>query len=523
MPGRRPANPTQARQNRLALIIALCAAAALGGLILIVVLHQPEPIDPNTGCLLGTDVPEAHTIVLIDQTDALSETELVYAKTVILREYMRLNLHDGFSIVGLRPLTSTLPEAKFFRCRVQTRDAVDPIYQNPRMVAQRFNKLVGAELTKVIDGLQDTAESDTSPIVETIDGLTGDVTFASTAIRRRLVIVSDMAQNTPRLTHYVPHGTEFTFGGLNGFVARHSLAGMQVHVHYVLRDKLSYIQRMDHERFWKEYFEASGAKDVQIGWGLKPLASTAADSIDPLPPRKPLGATGEPMVFGTPIPPSPAPPTPEPAPPSTQDSPPPAALSVTGTIAPDRSFMRYEVRWPQITADTDLRFDARRVLLVTLSEPGCYLTLPIQSALGKEKNAPLSAGLSVRRLVLHERSERSFAQDVAADLGAPVGSIDICEVVGARLGNTRTADSRYRAMRCGERGAFENIDEQTWARIAGVTSKASEHRLAIASGRPRKPEMDLMLLSTAVRDRTVCVAEAETSIESRVNRGLAWH
>jgi hypothetical protein len=199
----------------------------------------------------------------------------------------------------------------------------------------------------------------------------------------------------------------------------------------------------------------------------------------------------------------------------------PAAIHVTGVAyqnsTASRGYMRYRISWPQSTATEELMFDARRVLLLTLSgeKAGCYLTIPLSSDLSRDPaDEPRT-----RRLELYEKSERGFAQQLQTEVGAPVDSAEICEAVGARV-KARTPNLSYRAARCSGQD-FQAIDETDWKKIADATA-ASNIKLGVMKGHPQKPETDLELVKSGLRDGHLCSSAPDVPIEKKIMLGLRW-
>jgi len=263
----RPRSAEAIKERRTAFTILAASLLASVAMAAYVASNPNIPID-GQGCRQDMPIPEAHTIVLIDQTDNLSEVQIEYLRQLILIEYLRLGRFGKFSVVGLeseddsdRERNEQLPD--FSRCRVQSGLEADELIQNPRMVAENFSKLVGEGLSKLISGLSVQREARNSPILEEIDFLIMRPDFGPQS-NRRLVLVSDMLQHGPNsksVSFYRQTRDEW----MNKEVrARNSLVGMDVRVHLVDRDG----QCREQLDFWENYFAGSGANPPEFGWGL---------------------------------------------------------------------------------------------------------------------------------------------------------------------------------------------------------------------------------------------------------------
>jgi hypothetical protein len=92
--------------------------------------------------------------------------------------------------------------------------------------------------------------------------------FGPTTRDRRLVLVSDMAQNSRSVSEYAGPGS-----GLDPSAAARSeltrdLHGVSVRIHYVHRPELAAIQTAAQRDFWRQWFVGQGA-NVKLGWGLQ--------------------------------------------------------------------------------------------------------------------------------------------------------------------------------------------------------------------------------------------------------------
>lgn len=259
------------QEDRLAVGITAVAGIALAGIVAVMMsLDQPE-LDPVTGCQAGRIAPTAHTLVLVDQTDSFNANQLDYAKIAILAEYNRLRPGEMLSVVSVDSNPASRG-ADFSKCRLPQGAEVSDLIANPIEIEQTFQATVGKEMTAFIDGLRNRPQSSASPIMEVIAASLERADFSRGVDKRRLVLISDMAQASADVTHYnlPPEGTPATFSVREDI--RQSLArdmrGVDVRVHYVRRPALRRMQSPGHACFWSTYLKDQGAT-VQIGWGLE--------------------------------------------------------------------------------------------------------------------------------------------------------------------------------------------------------------------------------------------------------------
>lgn len=236
-------------------------------------------------------IPQAHTIVVIDQSRALSNEELRYVKAVIRREHRGLHEQDRLTVIGLRDSNDAIAYTTgtslyFTTCGALPVDEVSTIGSNPAIVDGPLEELMGGRL----NGLTSVPPGQWSPVMETIEGLSADPTFSSPFIARRLVLISGMVQNTQARSQHPRVAAGAPSKPSAARFVRAFLASVDVRVHYVFRGGLDATQTPDHEASWKNYFTVAGARSLQIGWGLPhdgtdqiaPISWSAVPMVAPL-------------------------------------------------------------------------------------------------------------------------------------------------------------------------------------------------------------------------------------------------
>jgi len=277
---RRPAprrwqNERRRSENTRALVIFALSLAAVIGMGTIAFVNRAPALDEGNGCVRGQLVPPGHTVVLIDQTDALGKRQIDYVKTLILLEYERLKPGERLTV---RPIDADPDsgEREFSRCRVRRGADVLGIGANPEMIEADFRRVVGNPLNNYLNSLANVPTAEASPILETIASVADSPDFGANVPERRLVVVSDMAQHSGQASQYGhPEGYALS-PAARDFLAR-NMHGVHVRVHYVRRPALAEMQSDAHRQFWTDWLKSEGA-DVQLGWGtqmVEPRADAA--------------------------------------------------------------------------------------------------------------------------------------------------------------------------------------------------------------------------------------------------------
>lgn len=272
-PRRRPSDRRRRAERRHAIVILLAAGLAIVTVAVVMTLGRTPALDPETGCVADQLTPAEHTVLLIDQTDPLTSNQIDYVRRLILAEYARLHPGGKLTIEGITADPGGTGRT-FSRCRVRRGSEVLGITDNPEMVQAAFRRTVGDALDRYLNGLQSVPTAERSPILEAVDNVMDDADFGPTVKARRLVIVSDLAQNSDLVSEYRGPGSGLDLDARQRDALSRDMRGVAVRIHYVRRPALEGIQTPEQRRFWTDWFESQGAT-VKLGWGLQ-LAEPAA-------------------------------------------------------------------------------------------------------------------------------------------------------------------------------------------------------------------------------------------------------
>jgi hypothetical protein len=264
----RPKSSLQLRQEaekRRAIFMIFAALLAAACVLWASVNFASPELSAETGCPIDNhSAPEAHTVILIDQTDALPADELRYVRQVIYNEYHWLPLAGRLTI---RNIDAQIDQAQdvVTICRMPDEGEVNEIVANKDAVRQDFEAMAGAQLNAFL-GVMATAEPQSrSPIIEAVLAVGGRTDFQKDVKARRMVVISDMIQNSDLSSHYgysLPDGTVDSddFNALG-------LKDVDVRVQYIKR-RGAVMQGRKHMEFWRAFFNSRKVKSVGIGHDL---------------------------------------------------------------------------------------------------------------------------------------------------------------------------------------------------------------------------------------------------------------
>lgn len=257
----------RARERRQKYILGgialLLVTLALGGGAAYLTLDRPERLDAETLC--PADGPKGHHVLLIDMTDPLNFTQK-QALSVTVKEIIERRVPEGFlfSVFALGDdfKENALPLVEM--CNPGDGSNKSELTANLRKLKQQYESKFSAPMVSVAESLVATKPANWSPIFEMLQ-LVGINAYRKHAIagEKRLIIVSDMLQNTPQFTMYrgaVDYGafstTEY------GARVKAELSDVDVELHYLMNRPQ--LQTKRNLKFWEDHFSRSGARIVAV-------------------------------------------------------------------------------------------------------------------------------------------------------------------------------------------------------------------------------------------------------------------
>ena len=209
------------------------------------------------------------TIILVDQSEALTETHRRFALTFI-KDYVA---DDSRFAVRSRIALFTFSKATFeSRSGPQLRPASDlcrppshgnDLYENSRKITRDFHQRFLVPVTAALDESLTTEVGEQSPILETLQLISRSQEITD-AGGKTLIVVSDMLQHTAAFNHYGPRRTydDFLRSGFATDV-KADFRGWNIIVIYLRRYNDRQLQQAAHLEFWQRYFHDAGGKLVR--------------------------------------------------------------------------------------------------------------------------------------------------------------------------------------------------------------------------------------------------------------------
>jgi hypothetical protein len=218
-------------------------------------LLRPAELDAATLC--PTDRALAgHTVVIVDRTDRWSQA-MGSALTQLVENAQRDTAkYEKFSIVALDAENSVHP--LFSICNPGEPTFWSDLYRGRRYTTRDFEQRFVGAAERVIERVREPSEARTSPIVEYVHRWLGSDDFNPAVRQRRLILVSDMRQNSSLFSIY--SGAEDQLGEVVERQFGPSAQGVAFDVYFVAHGQDHNVTEDEVRTAWDHAFGRIGAE-----------------------------------------------------------------------------------------------------------------------------------------------------------------------------------------------------------------------------------------------------------------------
>ena len=211
--------------------------------------------------------PRAVTAVIVDTTDALNVVQRTHLMHEIEELIAAIPRYGALEIYAVGPVKEEPPQPIFLKCNPGRAAEISEWTGNPKRVERDWREGFRKPLDGVLNTVLESNGDDNSPILESIQWVTINALTSPgrSESPRRLVVVSDFLQNTAGLSHYrgVPAFATFAKTPYYRKILA-PLQGVSVELLRVRRYTSEEIQEQPLTRFWIEYFDAQGVRDLRF-------------------------------------------------------------------------------------------------------------------------------------------------------------------------------------------------------------------------------------------------------------------
>lgn len=248
----------------LGILNIIIVIAVLGGISYLAFALRPGDYDPRTLCLSGQTPP--HVAIVIDKTDLYSPAQRDDIEALVLAGRNSLRMGEKLSLHELDQRGALIKTNGFELCNPGRGDQINPLYRNAQRVEQRYQAFFEGPLQRALSDLVEPKQSPASPIIEALARLSTQNGFDTQTPGRRVVLVSDMLQNSELFSVYggnpasvssrlpnaaqVARQVEAEFGS--------GLAGVTLEVHLIPRRGWEGAQNGELQSYWSEVLAELG-------------------------------------------------------------------------------------------------------------------------------------------------------------------------------------------------------------------------------------------------------------------------
>lgn len=257
---------TMRGKDLVGLFNIVVVAGVLGAISYAALVLQPEEYDSETLCLVG--ITPAHSVLVIDKTDLYTPAQASRIEALVLQTRDRLEIGERFSLFELDERGELTHTNRFSLCNPGRGEQINPLYRNPNRVEARYQALFERPLQRALADLVRPKDAPRSPIIESLARLTQEAEFDRSVQGRRIILVSDMLQNSALYSVYgqarqdltdrlpdpsvIARQVEGEFGS--------ALRGVEVEIHYVAQPGWTPQQRAALQFHWQAVFSQLGVR-----------------------------------------------------------------------------------------------------------------------------------------------------------------------------------------------------------------------------------------------------------------------
>lgn len=222
-----------------------------------------QPVFDDQLCRTDAPLP-GHFMVLSDLSEA-DDSDVV---TNMAREWKTaLPMYHKFSVYRIGDVTAARDEREnvdtwplipvFEACNPGSAEQVNALIQGTRVAQKKFDSLFAEPLERAMADAVAQAGAESSPILAAFSKIPEIPGWSDTA-RRTLMIRSDFLEFTPKFSQYKTVASiDETLDATGTDIP--DLAGVDVSIFYVTREKYASFQSAEHAEFWDRYFRRSRA------------------------------------------------------------------------------------------------------------------------------------------------------------------------------------------------------------------------------------------------------------------------
>lgn len=252
------------RLKGLLQIGAVVAAIILGGGAYIMAADSQRALDPTTLC---PQDPSSVTVLLVDVTDPMNLPQQQDFLNQLTKLKNSIPRYGQLTIMRVDSTGKALLIPMITRCSPGTAGDTDTIKGNPQKLQKQWETGFSAPLDETFGSIVRASDADQSPIMESVQSvaLTEFQKPGREGIPKRLIIASDLLQNTPGISFYKGLMTPDDFVRSDAFRrVRTDLRGVEVELWQLQRLDGARTQPRALSELWDRSISAQGGTVTRI-------------------------------------------------------------------------------------------------------------------------------------------------------------------------------------------------------------------------------------------------------------------
>ena len=195
---------TKKRQDTISYVAGVGMIVAVLTIMGLILWYTPDPVERDPDTLCRSDGPSSITAILLDSTDSfgsMTKEDLGNQMWDCLEESEENHEISIFAVDAIRENTL---EPIIRVCNPGDPDEADPLTQSRAIIERKWNQRFRQPLDEKLDSLLTAEEAPSSPLMESVQSVS--ITHFQSAgrdtIPRRLIIISDLLQNSDEISFY---------------------------------------------------------------------------------------------------------------------------------------------------------------------------------------------------------------------------------------------------------------------------------------------------------------------------------
>jgi len=258
---------TSRQKNLIGFFVIVCVLGLISVLAFFRYQLQQNQVllDPESLCPINKPSPK-YVALIFDKSDVYNTVQQRFLKRFFTEFKSQLLAATKISIYVIDEANNKDISPYLVVCAPRTGEDANALYENPRLIRQRWQQQFEQPLDQVIEGFMQAGQSEFSPIMETLQvvSLSAFPVLEPTA-DKQIIIISDMLQHTPEWSHYRGQ-MDFSLLQKTSYYQRINtdLQNAEVKILHVRREGMEKIQNKRHAFFWADYIQSIAGRVTLI-------------------------------------------------------------------------------------------------------------------------------------------------------------------------------------------------------------------------------------------------------------------